>query len=131
MERLPSILLYIMMIAGVGTFFYGLYSENYDPMLYLTYILSVGSIALTILGTLYQAVQNPAKIKGSLLGIGIMGAIVGVSYVMASGADYETYKTPVTETASKMTEMGLYVLYALSVMSVLAILYSSVSRIFK
>jgi ABC-type enterochelin transport system permease subunit len=97
----------------------------------LSYILLLVAIVAAVGGAIFQAIQNPSKIKGSLIGLGALAAILIISYVMADGTVQTYYKVGTSETASKLSGAGLYALYILFVLAVLSIAYSSVSRLLK
>lgn len=97
----------------------------------LSYVLLILAIVAAIGGAVFQAALNPDKIKGSLIGLGVMVVVLGLSYVLADGTVEPYYASGITETTSKLSGAGLYAFYILFLLSVLSIVYSSVSRFFK
>lgn len=96
----------------------------------LSYILLFLAIAAALGGTVITALSNPKKIGGSLIGIGVMLAIVGLSYVLSSDEVLRSYGD-ITPGTSKWSGAGLYMVYILLAGSVLSIVYASVSRMIK
>lgn len=97
----------------------------------LSYILLILAVVAAIGGAVFQAALNPGKIKGTLIGLGVMVVVLGISYGLADGTVESYYAGDITETTSKLSGAGLYAFYILFLLSVLSIVYSSVSRFFK
>lgn len=101
-----------------------------NAFIVLSYIL-LGLAALAAVGgAIMGAVQHPKKIKGSLIGIGVLALVVVVSYLLASDEVLESYGD-ITATTSRLSGAGLYAFYILFAGSILAIIYSSISRALK
>jgi len=96
----------------------------------LSYILLFLAIAAALAGTLMTAISNPKKMSGSLIGVGVMLAIVGLSYALSSDEVLRSYGD-ITPGTSKWSGAGLYMVYILLAGSVLSIVYASVSRMLK
>ncbi len=97
----------------------------------LSYILLILAIVAALGGTVLQAVMNPGKLKGSLIGLGGMALVIIISYVLADGTVEPYYASGITETASKLSGAGLYAFYILFVLAVLSIASSAVTRFMK
>lgn len=97
----------------------------------LSYILLIVAVIAAVGGAVMQVITNPAQIKGALIGIGSLAAVVIISYVLADGTIEPYYASDITETSSKLSGMGLYAFYILFVLAVLSVAYSSVSRLLK
>lgn len=95
-----------------------------------TYILLVIAVLAALGGTVMTAIANPKKLMGSLIGIGAMIVVFGISYAIASGEVIEAYGD-ITETTSRMVGAGLFTFYILLVLAVLSIVYASISRMLK
>lgn len=97
--------------------------------LYLTYILFGLALLVSLFATVTGALAKPDSIKRSLIGVGALGLITVISYVMASGEFMKDYPEGTSETAIKLSGMGLYMLYILTFLAVLSIIYSAVARV--
>lgn len=88
---------------------------------------------VAILAALYSAVngmlQNPGGVKNALIGVGALVVVLGISYVLADGSDYELYKSD--EETSKMVSVGLNAFYIMFLLTIVSVAYSAVARIFK
>ena len=96
----------------------------------MSYILLIATVVAALAGTVMTAISNPAKMKGSAIGVGAMIVIFGLSYALAGAEVLESYG-PISESTSRLTGAGLYSFYILFVLAVLSIAYSSVSRLLK
>lgn len=96
----------------------------------LSYILLFVAIIAVLVGAVMQAVMNPAKMKGTLIGVGAMLAVLVLSYVLADGT-VEPSHGNITESTSRFTGAGLYAFYILFILAVGSIGYSSISRLIK
>jgi hypothetical membrane protein len=127
-ERIASIVMYVLILLGTLVLFIGFFGENYDPMLNVAYIYFFVALLGVLASTVIGALANPKSVKGSLIGIGVMVLIVGVSYAMSSGEILSSYPKTVTEGSVKWSEAGLYTLYVLFVGAIGAIIYSGVAK---
>ncbi len=97
----------------------------------LSYILLIVAILAALGGAVLQAVTNPGKLKGTLIGLVGMIVVLGLSYVLADSTVEPYYTGNISETTSRLSGAGLYAFYILFVLAVLSIAYSSVSRLLK
>ena len=142
-ERINTIIMFVIIAIGVLlmvlTMSSGLTPEQSEctdcgavgSFIGLSYILLLIAILAALGGAVLQAVMNPARIKGTIIGIVGVGVILLISYLMADATLEPYYAPTVTETEVKLSGMGLYALYILFVLAVLSIAYSSVSRLLK
>jgi hypothetical protein len=142
-ERINNIVMYVFVVLGVVlmilTMSSGLTADQSDctdcgavgSFIGLSYFLLILAIIAALGGAVMQAVQNPQRIKGALIGIGGLAVVLLVSYLLADGTVEPTYSMSISETTSRLSGMGLYALYILFVLAVLSIAYSSVSRMLK
>lgn len=96
-----------------------------------SYILLIGSLIAVLAGVIMKVISDPKSMLGSLIGVGAMIVIFGISYALADGTVLKEYGTSVTETSVKMSGAGLYMFYILFIISIAAILYSNISKLFK
>ncbi len=96
----------------------------------ITEILFIVTIGLALFSAGLGMAINPAGIKGTAIGVGALLAVVLVSYLISSGADFESYKNT-TESTSRWVSTGLNAFYIMFVLAIVAVLYSSVARLRK
>lgn len=129
--RISSIVLAVLALFGVITLILEFTADNHDAMLYYSYVL----IGLAILGTfgggVIGMINNPSSIKGSIIGIVGLGAILGISWGLASPEILESYPADVTEGQVRFSGMGLIALYITFIGAIGAILFSSVYSIIR
>ena len=99
--------------------------------IYFTYFLFIGAIVAALAGVVMKALSDPKGLVGSLIGLGGMLVIVGISYALADGTVLDVYGPTVTETAVKWSDAGLYTFYILFALSILSIMYTWVSKLIK
>lgn len=97
----------------------------------LSYILLILAVLAALGGSVMQAIMNPGKLKGSLIGLGGMILVFVISYVLADTTVEPYYASDITETASKLSGAGLYAFYILFILAVLSIASSSLTRFIK
>ena len=131
MKNVSQYVMIALLVIGVITFLMSVVSGNHDPMLYYSYILSIGVVGVAILGSIYGIITNPAGMKGGAIGIGSLVAILGISYGMATDAVPTKYAETLTASASKLSGAGLYAVYILLALAILSIVFSSVSKLVK
>ena len=95
--------------------------------LILTYILLIASALAALAFPVIYAVRHPQTAKRSLIGIGVLVAIVLIAYLVSDGSD----QTVVSEGTAKMVSGGLLALYVLFFGAIAVAVYSEVSRLFK
>lgn len=130
-ERISSIVQYVLLGIGFLVFLMGMVGESYEAMIYVSYlffgIAILGTVAASVLG----AMSKPESVKGSLIGIGAMLVIIGISYALADGTVLDSYPDGTSETAVKWSDAGLYTLYILTVLTVVSMIYAGASKIFR
>lgn len=141
--KINNILMFVLIVVGVVfmllTMTSGLTPDDkfctdcweVNGFIYFSYFLLIGSVVAALAGVVMKAISDPKGIVGSLIGIGGMLVVVGISYAMADGTVLKAYGPTVTETAVKWSDAGLYTFYILFALSILAILYTGVSKFFK
>jgi hypothetical protein len=88
------------------------------------------AIGLAIFSAVRGMIINPASLRGSAIGFGALAAILAISYMISSGADYESYKN-MSESGSRWVSTGLNATYIMTFLSVGAIVFSSLNRLRK
>ena len=131
MEKIRSLTLYVLLALGALVFLLGVAGENYEPMIYVTYIFSIIAAGGALVSAAMGAAAKPESIKGAAIGIGAMVLVLGISYAMADGSLMNYYPKDTTETASKLSGAGLYALYILTFLAVASVLYSGLARYIK
>ena len=105
-----------------------------DNIIYWTYALfflaTIGAILFPIVGL----ATDIKKAKSTIMGVLALGVIIGLAYVLASGAiptfhNFEKFN--ITETISKNVGTALFATYLLGGIAIIGILYSEVSKSFK
>ncbi len=74
--------------------------------------------------------MNPQALRGAFIGIGAFAIILLVSYLFASGSDFEQYKNA-SETTVRWVNTGLNMFYIVSFITFGVVVYSGVARFFK
>ena len=130
-EKISSMTLYVLLGIGVLVFLLGMVGGNYEAMIYVSYLYAgitiIGALAATVMG----AMSKPETIKGSLLGIGGMLLIIGISYGLANSTVMDYYPKGTTESAVRWSGAGLYALYILTFLTIGSIIYAGVASIIK
>jgi len=142
-QKINTIGMFVFIVIGVilmiMTMSSGLTPEQSDctdcgavgSFLGLSYILLILAIVAALGGSVMQAIMNPGKLKGSLIGLGGMILVFLISYVLADATVEPYYASDITESASKLSGAGLYAFYILFVLAVLSIASSSLTRFIK
>lgn len=122
-----------LMLIGVVLWLMVIYGgdDSVGPILTWGYIIFFIAIALALVSTVNGVLVNPAGLKNMLIGLGIVVAVFGLSYVLADGSDFATYKVPTDESTSKLVSTGLNAFYIVGLLAVLSVVYSGVARFFK
>lgn len=131
MEKISSIILYVLLALGALVFLLGVVGESYEPMIYVAYIFSIVAAGGALVSAGLGAAAKPESIKGAAMGIGAMVLVLGISYAMADGSVLEYYPEGTTESATKLSGAGLYALYILTFLAVASVLYSGLARYIK
>jgi len=102
--------------------------------LWLTYIMVAGGALAAITFPVMFLAKNPQKAKETLKGIGVLIAVVVISYILASSDTMEfpgSEKFGMTESSTKRVGMGLITFYFLAFGAVAAVLYAELGKVFK
>ncbi|MCB0483205.1 MAG: hypothetical protein KDC37_01440, partial [Flavobacteriales bacterium] len=67
-ERIASIVMYVLILLGTLVLFIGFFGESYDPMLNVAYIYFFVALLGVLASTVIGALANPKSVKGSLIG---------------------------------------------------------------
>lgn len=116
--------------ALLGVLFY-LSAVSESLLITWCYILLFISAAAAIIFPAIIMAQNPKKAKMTLMGVGVLVVVFGISYALAGNEVLPSYKGIVTESSSKMVGAGLVAFYLLGLGAIGAAVFSEVSKIFK
>lgn len=95
----------------------------------ICYILLAVATLAAVVFPIIQVAQNPKNLKGALIGLGALVAVLAISYVLAS--DNNPSNMEISASAAKQVGTGLYAFYLLAGVAVVAVIYSEVSKLFK
>lgn len=103
-----------------------------------SYILVAVGAGVAIIAGLMHTVTDKKAAKGGIISLVFMGAVVLVSYLLASseipqfiGVDKFLNDGTLNEKIAKMVDAGLYATYILLGLAILSIVFTSVTRLFK
>ena len=116
--------------ALLGVLFY-LSVVNESLLITWCYILLFISAAAAIIFPAIIMAQNPKKAKMTLMGVGVLIVVFGISYALAGSEVSPAYKGIVTESSSKMVGAGLVAFYLLGLGAIGVAVFSEVSKMFK
>ena len=103
---------------------------NVGAAIWVTIAMFLVAIGLGLFSAVRWMMINPASLRGSLIGFGALAAILALSYMISSGADYESYKD-ISESGSRWVSTGLNVTYIMTLLSIGVVLFSSLIRLRK
>ena len=101
-----------------------------DLLMYMTYLVLVASVLITLVLSIKNIVSDPKKIKylgEYVVGFGIVFVL---SYVLANGNMTKVGELTITESASRWVGTGLYAFYILTVVTFGSIIYAGVKGLF-
>ena len=128
-----SIALYALMGISVLLlllFFVGVLGEG--VLLSWTYLLIAIAAITTVVFPIIYLVQNPKDAQNTLIAVGALVVIFGLSYGLASGEVLDKYiKHGIDESSSRLVGMGIYATYILMAGAVGSIIFSAVSKAIK
>ena len=131
MKYLP-ILKYILLILG---FVAGVLSMtgSVDGVLYMSYILLGITVALAVIMPLASIAQNPKTASKALVGIGVLGAICAVSWILASDEPITLASGDILDNpfALKIADLQIFATYITFAGALLAIVTTEIYKIFK
>ncbi len=100
--------------------------------LWIFYILLFASIATAVVFPLLHAAKTPGTFKKSLIGIGALVVVFGISYALSgSSVTAKQMAMGVDESSSKLIGAGLVMFYFVLFGSVIGIIYSEISKAIK
>jgi hypothetical protein len=103
-----------------------------DFGLYSFYVLLVIAVLATIAFPIFTAVKHPKSALGSLIGLGILAVVFGISWALSdSDVTVKQMALGVNETTSKLIGAGLIMFYVTLFLSMIALIYSEISKALK
>jgi hypothetical protein len=103
-----------------------------DAGMWIFYILLIASIAAAIFMPLANAVKTPGTFKKSLIGVGVLVVVFGISYALSgSKVTPQQVAMGVDENSSKLIGAGLTMFYFALFGSIIGIFYSEISKALK
>ncbi|HRS18286.1 MAG TPA: hypothetical protein P5243_02180 [Bacteroidales bacterium] len=98
-----------------------------------TIVITIVAIVLALLFSVYMLIVDTKKIKGVLIGVGSIGLITLISYLMSSDSipSILGYSNVITIGEVKMVDTMLFMTYILLAISIISILYTSIVKIIK
>jgi hypothetical protein len=100
--------------------------------LWIFYILLFASIVTAVVFPLLHAAKTPGTFKKSLIGIGVIVVVFGISYALSgSSVTAKQMALGVDESSSKLIGAGLTMFYFALIGSVIGIIYSEISKALK
>ncbi len=136
-----SIVRYVLMAASILVVLFGWILGPADPkvdgsgvdiLLAGLYVILGIAVVCIVVFSIFALLQNPKSAVQSLLGLGVILVILGISYAMSSG---ETVVTP-TQTYSdagllKLADTSLFAMYILLAGAILAVVLGELRGFFK
>ncbi len=102
-----------------------------DTVIIWAYIL-IGIAAITaIIFPLINVIKNPAHAKNIIIVIAVFGILIGISYLLSSGAPISFLKVDATARTLKTVDTGLITTYIFAAIAFLGILYLEISSLFR
>lgn len=132
MLKFSKYILYLLF--GLGILLTVLFFINQDGLmdtyLFYAYILFFVGAVLAVVLPLIGLAQNPKGLKKSLFGVLLAVALVGISYLIASGDPVSVNLTEEPSTLTyKITDAGLILTYILLAISFFSIIAGSVMNV--
>lgn len=128
MNKIPSYISYLLMLAGVATFLLSLFNDSHDALLYTTYFNMVAAIVLAIVAAVAGLIIHPKTIKSTGIGLGAIVLLAGVSYGLAGDEVLDSYGS-ISPMVSKLSDMGLYMMFILLGGAIAAVIFSGVKKL--
>ena len=129
MKNISQYIMFALIAAGVVVFLMA-FSGSYDAMIYYTYILFGVSTVLALIAAVLSMVVKPETIKSTMIGVGAMLLVFGISYGLASDEVLPKYGE-VSPLTSRLSGAGLYAFYILFFAAFAAIVFSGVMKLVK
>lgn len=130
MKNISKYALYGFSILGVLASILALFSDDYDTILYVTYVACVIAVVLALLSGVYTSMQKPGSLKQTLIGLGAFAIIAIVSYLFSSDEVLPMYGK-ISAGEARFVDVQLISMYILCIGSVVAIVYSSIVKFIK
>lgn len=103
-----------------------------DFGLYSLYVLLAVAIISAIVFPIINGIKSPKSLKGTLIGLGALLVIFGISYAVSSGdVSAKNLSLGVDETEMKLIGAGLLMFYITLVLAILGLIYSEISKALK
>jgi hypothetical protein len=100
--------------------------------MWIFYLLLAVSVATAVIMPLLHAVKTPGTFKKSLIGIGALVVVFGVSYTLSgSSVTAQQAAMGIDESSSKLIGAGLTMFYLTLLGSVVGIVYAEISKALK
>jgi hypothetical protein len=103
-----------------------------DFGLYAFYVLLAVAVLAAIVFPIVNGIKSPKELKGSLIGLGVLLVIFGISYAI-SGSEVSSRQMSlgVDETEMKLIGAGIVMFYITLVLSIVGLIYSEISKAIK
>ena len=104
-----------------------------DVGLLFSVILSVIAIAAMIIFPIAYMISHPESAKRSLIGLGILAVVFGLSYMVSGNEILLSYEKVgfTSPTYSKLVGAGLIMMYLMTLLIIVASVYGEVRKFFK
>jgi len=111
-----------------------MYPSFTDNIIYWMYALLGVSTLSALIFPIISMAGNPKSAKNTVIGVGGLIVVVGLAYLLASGAIptfHNVEKFNITEAMSKNVGTMLFTTYLLGAVAIIGILFTSISKSFK
>lgn len=132
MKYLP-ILKYALLLLSVAAIILGMVADSIDLMLVWSYALIFLTIGLTIIMPLIGLLQDPKAALRSMIGLGAIVLVFGVSYALSSAEPIKLASGAMMDnvTALRFSDTALYAMYISFSAVIVSILGSEIYKSFK
>ncbi len=141
MKKFVSYLLVTLLVITVGLTLYACFTspEGRNAAISLNliwgYVLLVGAIVAALACATWGLLKSPAGLKGALLSLVLIAAVIIVSYVIAAGHTYQIVDLNTggyfDQWKAVIADTGILVTYVAFIGAVVAALYSEVANAIK
>ena len=133
MEKIISIALYVMMVISVLLAVLFVTDTTSEELIIMWCYLLVGVAALSaVVFPIIRMAQDFTSAKNSLIGVGALLVVFGVSYSLASSEVLSSYEEYLTDEGSiKMIGGSIIAFYILAAGAIGSAIYSEVSSMMK
>ena len=105
--------------------------EKAGPIIYTVYAILAATIFFALAAAVNSSIIKPETLKGAAIGIGSLGAVLIISYIMATDMVPEAYSSTLTASTSKMSGASLYAFYILFSLAIVSIIVTEVMNMVK